>query len=41
MTEPALKCENNAILNQNYVQNLFIALKMAQSFCFSLRGNLD
>ena len=41
MSEPALKCENNAIFMQNYVQKLFIALKMAYSFCFGLRGNLD
>ena len=41
MSEPALKCENNAIFMQNYVQKLFIAFKMVYSFCFGLRGNLD
>ena len=32
MSEPALKCENNAILKQNYAQKLFIAFKMAYFF---------
>ena len=42
MSEPALKCENNeAISKKNYAQKLFIAFKMAYSFCFGLRGNLD
>ena len=42
MSEPALKCENNeAIFKQNYTLELFIALKMAYSCCFGLRGNLD
>ena len=41
MSEPTLKCENNAIFKLNYAQKLFIALKMAYSFCFGLRGNLD
>ena len=41
MSEPALKCENNAIFKQNYALKLFIAFKMAYSFCFGLRGNLD
>ena len=31
----------NAILEQNYTLELFIALKMAYSCCFGLRGNLD
>ena len=26
-SEPALKCENNAILKQDYTQKLFILLK--------------
>ena len=26
---------------QNYTLELFIALKIAYSFCFGLRGNLD
>ena len=41
MSEPALKCENNAIFKPNYAQKLFIAFRMAYSFCFGLRGNLD
>ena len=41
MSEPAPKCENNAIFKQNYTIELFIALKMAISSCFGLRGNLD
>ena len=41
MSEPALKCENNVIFKQNYAQKLFIAFKMAYSFCFGLIGNLD
>ena len=41
MSEPAQKCENYAILKQNYTLELFIALKMAYSCCFGLRGNLD
>ena len=40
MSEPALKCENNAIFKQNYSLKLFIAFKMDYSFCFGLRGNL-
>ena len=27
MSEPAQKCENNAIFKQNYAQKLFIAFK--------------
>ena len=38
---PAQKCENYAIFKQNYTLELFIALKMAYSCCFGLRGNLD
>ena len=41
MSEPALKCENNAIIKQIYILKLFIAFKMAYSCCFSLGGNLD
>ena len=41
MSEPALKCENNASFNQIYTLKLFIAFKMAYSCCFSLGGNLD
>ena len=40
MSEPTLKCENNAIFKQNYAKKLFIAFKMAYSCCFGLRGNL-
>ena len=41
MSEPALKCENNAIFKQNDTLKLFIAFKMAYSCCFSYGGNLD
>ena len=41
MSEPALKCENNAIFKQNYTQELFIALKMTYCCWLGLRGNLD
>ena len=41
MSQPALKCENNAIFKQNYTLELFIALKMAYCCCLGLRGNLD
>ena len=41
MSEPALKCENNASFKQIYTLKLFIAFKMAYSGCFSLGGNLD
>ena len=36
MSEPALKCENNAVFNQIYTLKLFIAFKMAYSCCFRL-----
>ena len=41
MSEPAQKCVNNSISNQNYAQKLFIAFKMAYSCRCGLRGNLD
>ena len=41
MSEPGLKCENNASCKQIYTLKLFIAFKMAYSCCFSLGGNLD
>ena len=41
MSEPALKCENNAIFKQNYTQKLFIAFKISYSCCFGFRGNLE
>ena len=41
MSEPALKCENNASFKQINTLKLFIAFKMAYSCCFSLGGNLD
>ena len=40
MSEPAQKCENEAISKQNYTLELFIVLKMVYSCCFVLRGNL-
>ena len=41
MSEPALKSENNASFKQINTLKLFIAFKMAYSFCFSFGGNLD
>ena len=42
MSEPGLKCENNAAnFKQIYALKLFIAFKMAYSCCFSFVGNLD
>ena len=41
MSEPALKCENNAILNQNCILKLFIAFKMAYYCCASKVGSID
>ena len=41
MSEPALKCENNASFKQIYTLKLFIAFKMGYSCCFLLGGNLD
>ena len=41
MSEPALKCENNAIFKQNYSQKLFISFKISYSCCFGFRGNLE
>ena len=38
MSEPALKCENNAFFKQNYTLELLIALKIAYCCCFSLGG---
>ena len=41
MSQPALKCENNAILGKSTgTLTLFIAFKMAHSLLFQLRGNL-
>ena len=40
MSEPALKCENNASFKQIDTLTLFIAFKMAYSCCFSFDGNL-
>ena len=37
MSEPALKCENNAIFLQNYVQKLFF---FSYTYCLRLRDNL-
>ena len=41
MSEPSLKCENNAIFKQNYTQKLFISFKISYSCCFGFRGNLE
>ena len=41
MSEPALKCENNASFKQINTLKLFIAFKMTNSCCFSCGGNLD
>ena len=41
MSEPALKCENNASFKQINTLKLFIAFKMAYSCCFRFGGNLD
>ena len=41
MSEPALKCENNAIFNQNYTQKLYISVKLSYSCYFGFSGNLD
>ena len=42
MSEPGLKCENNAAsFKQIHTLRLFIAFKMAYSCCFSYGGNLD
>ena len=41
MPEPALKCENNAIFNQNYSKKLFISFKISYSCSFGFRGNLE
>ena len=35
MSEPALKCENDAVFKQIHTLKLFIAFKMAYSCCFS------
>ena len=41
MSERWQICLNYAIFEQNYTLELFIALKIAYSCCFGLRGNLD
>ena len=41
MSEPTLKCENNASFKQNYTLKLFLAFKRTYSCCFSFGGNLD
>ena len=40
MSEPALKCENNAIFKQNYTHKLFI-FRISFSCCFGFLGNLE
>ena len=41
MSEPALKYKNQASFKHIFTLQLFIALKMAYSCCFSLGGSLD
>ena len=41
MSEPALKCENNAILKQCNTLKLFFAFIIAYSCCFCIEENLD
>ena len=41
MSEPVLKCENNAIFKQNHTKKLFISFKISYSCCFGFRGNLE
>ena len=41
MTEPALKCENNPIFKQSYIQKLFISFKISYACCLGFRGNLE
>ena len=41
MSKPALKCENNAIVKQNYNKKMFISFKISYSCCFGFRGNLE
>ena len=41
MSERALKYKNQASFKHIFTLQLFIALKMAYSCCFSLGGNLD
>ena len=38
VSEPALKCETNAIFKQIFILKLFIPFKVAYSCCFVLRG---
>ena len=38
MSEPAQKCDRNAILKQNYTLKLFAAFKMAIFLLFRFRG---
>ena len=41
VSEPTLKCENNASFKQINTLKLFIAFKMAYYCCFSFGGNID
>ena len=41
MSEPALKCENNACFKQIYPLKLFIAFKVVYSCCFRSGRNPD
>ena len=40
MSEPSLKCENNASFKYNYTLKLFITSKMAYSCCYIQGRNL-
>ena len=41
MSEPAQKCENHAIIKQNYTLKLFISFKISHSCYFGQRGNRE
>ena len=41
MSEPALKCENNAIFKAKLYSKLFISIKISYSCGFGFRGNLE
>ena len=41
MSEPTLKCENNAIFKYNYTLKVFMILNWPILDGFDLRGNVD
>ena len=41
MSEPALKCENNAIFKQSCTQKLLISFKISYSCYFGFSKNLE